>query len=77
MQILRYITKIYYQQCNFLQFMRLQEECKLFKEAKENLLHEIVSTKNHCNQSEEKLLQIEADLLNALAEVNVSIPYLC
>lgn len=53
--------------------MSLQEECERFKEAKENLNHEIVSTKNKCNESEEKLLLIQADLLNAMAEVNVSI----
>lgn len=57
----------------FLQYKERDKECKSLKEAKEELIYELTSVKSRCNDSEEKILQIEADLLNALAEVNVSI----
>lgn len=63
-----------------LQCFLLEEEYKRLQEAKENLIQELNFVRNKCSSSEEKLLQVEASLLNAMAEANVSnfcISYSC
>lgn len=57
----------------FLQCYLLEHECKRLTEVKDNLNQELNTVKNKYGDSEEKLLQVEASLLNAMAEVNVSI----
>lgn len=49
-----------------------EEDLQRLHETKENLIQELNLVKNKCCDTEEKLLQVEAELLHALAEVNVS-----
>lgn len=47
-------------------------EYKHLKETKENLTQELNLSRRKYMHSEEKVLQVESELMNAMAEVNVS-----
>ncbi|CAH1170194.1 unnamed protein product [Phaedon cochleariae] len=54
------------------QCKEIQEELKSMKETNENMLKDLNDAKSRCAMSDSKLLEAQAELLNAIAEVNIA-----
>nr|CAI5859943.1 unnamed protein product [Callosobruchus analis] len=50
----------------------LQEECKSLRTANESLVRDFVELKKQCATSDSKLTQLQADLMDAIGEVNMA-----